>query len=181
MSVMAWSYSLAIRAKNSAGTVIGTYFAGKLDNGMVGNVMAIPSRIGPPTYEVRQLEREGWDYAQTPVVLGYRPHLTVAWEQRSPGIVGLPQGSWVSGGFTWHAAGVDLAPVLTFVTTVGDWLEVSLDGGATWRACNLESNEIAYQPIDGKAVGVALELAFAGRKLISVVPDLAPASWGTAV
>ncbi len=34
---------------------------------------------------------------------------------------------------------------------------------------------------DGKAVAIGLELAFSGRRLIQTLPDLAPASWGTAV
>ncbi len=162
-----WSYSLAIRAKNGVGTVLGTYFAGVLTNGMVGNVMAIPTRIGPPTYEKVQQDRELVDYSHAPLVVGFRPHLSVSWEQRSPEIVGL-------------ATGTTLRAVLSFVTTVGNYLEVSLDGGTTWRSCNLESNAINYKSVEGKTVAVALELAFEGRKLISSVPDLAPASWGTA-
>jgi hypothetical protein len=168
MSIMQWSYSLAIRAKNSAGTVQqGTYVAGTLSNGMVGTVMAIPKTIGPPTYEKVQLDREMYDYSRAPVIVGFRPHLTVSWEQRSPGIIGL-------------ANGLDLRVVLAFVTTVGNYLEVSLDGGGTWRSVNLESSSIDYKPIDGKDVGVALELAFEGRRLIQSVPDLSPASWGLA-
>ncbi len=182
MSTMQWSYSLAIRAKNNAGSVIATYYAGKLSDGMVGSVMAVPSRIGPPTYEKVELQREAWNYSQSPLVLGWRPHLVVAWEQRSPGIVGLAQGSWVSGGWTWHGAGVDLAAVLSFVTTVGDWLEVSLDGGSTWRAVNLESNSVDYASAGGKAVAVALTLEFVGRaKPLANLPGLSAAEWGTAV
>jgi hypothetical protein len=169
MSIMQWSYSLAIRAKNSAGTVLGTYFAGTLANGMVGTVMAIPKTIGPPTYEKVQLDREMYDYSHAPVIVGFRPHLTVAWEQRSPGIIGLASGS-------------DLRTVLAFVTTIGDYLEVSLDGGSTWRSCNLESSSIDYKTIDGKAVGVSLELAFEGRKLVKTsIPDASAAAWGGAV
>jgi hypothetical protein len=166
MSIMQWSYSLAIRAKNSVGTVVGTYYAGTLANGMVGSVMAIPKRIGPPTYEKIELPRELWDYSESPIVVGWYPHVIVAWDQRSAGIVGL-------------AAGVSLAAVLSFVTTAGDYLEVSLDGGTTWRACNLVSS-IDNAPIDGKAVGMSLELEFKGRKPIKSVPDLSPSSWGTA-
>jgi hypothetical protein len=172
MSIMQWEYRLAIRAKNSAGTVLATYYAGQLQNTQgTGDVMIAPTRIGPPTYEKVQLDREGYDYTRMPVVRGFRPHLTVSWEQRNPGIRGLPWGGLV-----------DLAPVLAFVTTVGNYLEVSLNGGldGSWRSCNLESSSIDYKTIDGKAVGVALELAFEGRRLISSVPDLAPQSWGTA-
>ncbi len=167
MSILQWSYSLAIRAKNSVGTVVGTFYAGTLANGMVGTVMAIPKIIGPPTYERIELQRELWDYSEAPITVGFRPHLVVAWDQRSAGIVGL-------------AAGVSLATILSFVSTAGDYLEVSLDGGTTWRACNLESTSIDYKPIDGKTVGVSLELAFKGRKPILSVPDLASASWGNA-
>jgi hypothetical protein len=167
MSLMQWSYSLAIRAKNSAGTVLGTYYAGTLANGMVGTVMAIPKAIGPPTYERIELPRELWDYSEAPVTVGFRPHLVVAWEQRAAEVLGL-------------ASGVNLRAVLSYVTTIGDFLEASLDGGTTWRSCNLASSEIAYKTVDGKTVAVALELEFSGRKLIASVPDLAPASWGTA-
>jgi hypothetical protein len=167
MSLMQWNYALSVRAKNSVGTVVGTFYAGTLSNGMVGTVMAIPKMIGPPTYERVELNRELWDYSEAPITVGFRPHVTVAWDQRSAGIIGL-------------ASGVDLKTVLSFVTTAGTYLEVSLDGGSTWRACNLESSAIEYKTIDGKAVGVSLELAFKGRKLIASLPDLAPASWGTA-
>lgn len=167
MSLMQWSYSLAIRAKNSVGTVLGTYYAGTLANGMVGTIMAIPTMIGPPTYEKVELPRELIDYSDAPLVVGFRPHLTVTWEQRSPGIVGLASGS-------------SLATILTFVTTVGQYLEVSLDGGTTWRACNLDSS-VEYKTVGGKAVAVGLELQFRGRaKPLLTCPDASATAWGTA-
>ena len=162
-----WSYSLAIRAKNSVGTVLATYYAGTLTNGMVGGVMAIPTQIGPPTYEAITLPRELLDYSEAPLIVGFRPRLAVSWQQRSASIVGL-------------VAGVGLASVLSLVTTVGNYFEVSLDGGTTWRSVNLASSEIQYKPVSNKTVAVALSLEFSGRKLITSVPDLAPASWGTA-
>jgi hypothetical protein len=181
MSVMMWSYAMAVRAKNSAGSVICTYLAGRLDNGMVGNATVIPKMIGPPTYEKVELQREAFDYSESPVVLGFRPRVTVQWEQRSAGIIGLTSASFVSGGWTfWITNGVALQTVLSALSTNGNWLEVSLDGGSTWRSVNLDSQSVDYKPVEGKAVACSLELAFSGRRLIASVPDLAPASWGTA-
>ncbi len=170
MSVMQWSYSLVIRAKNSAGTVVATYYAGTLSAGMSGTVMAIPNKIGPPTYEKIEIPRELWDYSLSPVTVGWRPHLVVSWEQRSPGIVSQT-----------IIGSSDLRLVLQTLTTAGGWLEVSLDGGTSWRKCALASSEIGYQSVDGKAVAIGLELEFVGMRLLTaVLPDASATLWGSA-
>lgn len=170
MSVMQWSYSLVIRAKNAAGTTVATYYAGTLSAGMSGTVMAIPTRIGPPTYEKVELPRELWDYGMAPVTVGWRPRLVVAWEQRSVGILSQT-----------IIGSSDLRQVLQTLTTAGGWLEVSLDGGTTWRKCYLGSDSIDYHSVGGKAVALALELEFVGMRLLTAtLPDASATLWGTA-
>lgn len=169
--LMQWNYMLKLWSTDAVGTIIGQpYYAGIMANGAsgmaAGDVMAIPTRIGPPTYEKIEKPRELIDYSEAPLIVGYRPHLTVAWEQRSPGIVGVP-------------GGTDLRTVLGSLTTAGNRLMVSLDYGATARWCNLTS-DVNYKNVEGKNVALGLELTFSGRRLIASVPDLAPASWGTA-
>jgi hypothetical protein len=181
MPFNAWVYALNLRAKNSGGTVLATFQAGSFFRGVSGaqspNTAALsgvfiqPTIIGPPTYEKIELAREGLDWSNDPITVGFRPKLHVEWIMRASEVYGL--------------TGVGLShlrTVISYLTTVGDYLELSLDGWLStpnYRKVNLVSN-VEYTAIDGKDIGLALALDFEGKALISSVPDLSAGSWGTA-
>jgi hypothetical protein len=164
-NVILWTYNLQIRSKNAAGTVLHTWQA---TNDPTTGTINQPIRCGPPTYEpVAVGDREGLDLSQDTVYAGFRKHLKVAFESSVPYIRGLTG----SGTITQY-----LHTVLSDIITVGNYLELSLDGGTTWRAVNLV-NSIDYVAVDGRNTRLALELEFATKLVFSSMPGVAGADW----
>jgi hypothetical protein len=164
-NIISWTYNLQIRAKNSGGTVLHTWQA--TNDGSTGTINQ-PIRCGPPTYEpVVVGEREALDWSQDVVYAGFRKHLKVYFA--SP--IAYIRGATGTAPITQY-----LHLVLSDILTVGNYLELSLDGGTTWRKVNL-LNSVDYFAVDGRNVRLGLDLEFATAAIYSSVPGVAAADW----
>ena len=193
MTAFPYPYALVIRAKNAAGVVQANFFSGSWYRGASGAPSAgtaalvpgvwapytciAPTVLGPPTYERVDLQREGLDWSNAPVVVGFRPKLHAEWVQLgTQEIYGLYNDQL-------PPLGSPLRVVLSALTSLGSFLEIALDGwdaSPHYRAVNLVSN-YDYENIDGKDIGIKLVLDFEGKALIQSVPPVDAASWGSAV
>jgi len=187
-----YPYALVLRSRNSSGVVQANFFGGSWYYGASGapsaNTAALvpgvwapytciaPTVLGPPTYEKVELPREGLDWSNDPITVGFRPKLHVEWTQLGTfEIYGLYNDQL-------PPLGSPLRVVLSALTTLGSFLEVALDGwlsSPNFRAVNLVSG-IDYENIDGKDLGIKLSLDFEGKALIQSVPPVDAASWGSA-
>ena len=164
MSVILWTYALQIRSKNSSGTILHTWAA--TNEGSSGKINQ-PIRCGPPTYEPEVVgDRVALDYSKDIVYAGFRKHLIVAWEQRSEYIRG-PSGT--------SPIVPDLDSVLSDIITVGNYLELTLDG-STWRKVNL-IGQINYTVPSGKNVSLGLQVEFETALVFSTMGGVAAADW----
>lgn len=178
-----YPYALQIRARSSGGAVVAVFYAGGWYWGVNGSPSAgtavwpngliiAPTVLGPPTYEKIELPREGLDWSNNPLTVGFRPKLHVEWVQLANEVLGQ------------YGVGIsNLRSVIWYLTGLGSFLEVALDGwlsSPNFRAVNLVSN-YDYENIDGKDIGIKLVLDFEGKTLISAPPTADATSWGTAI
>ena len=165
MSPILWTYTLHIRSKNAAGSVLHTWTP---TNDPTTGTINQPIRCGPPTYEpVVVGDREASDWSQDTIYAGFRKHLKVAFAASTTYIRGATGASPIT---------AYLHTVLSDIITVGNYLELSLDGGTTWRIVNLK-NTIDYLAVDGRNVRLALELEFATKLVFSTMGGVAAADW----
>lgn len=163
-NIILWSYTLGIRSKNAAGTVLHTWTC---PNTASTGAVNQPVKCGPPTYEpVLVGEREALDWSRDNVYAGFRKHLTVAFEQQSDYIRGLAGTSPIV---------VDLDSVLSDIITVGNYLELTLDG-SNWRKVNLFGS-VNYAVPSGKNVSLGLQLEFETAAVYSSMGGVAAADW----
>jgi hypothetical protein len=163
-NIVLWTYALQIRSKNSSGTILHTWAA---TNEGSSEKINQPIKCGPPTYEpVLVGEREALDFSKDNVYAGFRKHLTVVFEQRSDYIRG-PSGT--------SPIVADLDSVLSDIITVGNYLELTLDG-STWRKVNLVGS-VNYSVPSGKNVSLGLQLEFETALVFSSMGGVAAADW----
>lgn len=188
MTAFPYPYALAIRAVDvNFNPISGALFiAGSWNFGSGGAVSqntaispsqgyihVAPTILGPPTFTKVELPREGLDWSERPLTVGWRPKLHVEWTQ-----LGVTE-------IVGQQAFASLRTVLNYLTTVGDSIQVALDGwnwaaNCHWRLCHLE-NSFEYKNIDGKDIGLTLALDFSGVMLLtSGVPAVDAISWGSA-
>ena len=174
MTLMQWAYDLVLRTKNSSGTPLHYFIAvGDAGDATSGTPPLRPIQIGPITPgEKIQLEREGLDWSQDPLVVGVRYRLPVRWEERADHIRGSVARSLIGSG----SQAVTLGTILTDLFTVGNYLEVSVNGGSTWRVCFIDS-EVDFKSVTGKNISVGLEIVFAQKALRQVVAGVAAGDW----
>jgi hypothetical protein len=119
-----------------------------------------------------ELQREGLDWSQDPIIVGVRYKLTVRWEERADHILGSSYRTLANSGTRVTTLGTILGDLFT----VGNYLEVSVDGGASWRVCYLES-QIDFKSVVGKNISVGLELTFAQKALRQALAGVAAGDW----
>jgi hypothetical protein len=170
MSIFVWSYDLCLRTKNSSGTPLHYFFA----YGAPGEMPPIqPVRCGPISPgEKKQLERPGLDYSEDPLLVGVRYRLPVAWEERKEYVRGSASRVLGGGGVNVTSLGA----LLSDLFTVGNYLEVSVNGGSSFRICYVDS-EVNFVSVTGKNVSVGLEVTFAQKAIRQVVGGVASADW----
>jgi len=165
MTAILWTYTLGIRSKSSGGTILHTWAP---TNDPTTGTINQPIRCGPPTYEpVSVGDREALDRSEDTVYAGFRKRLKIAFE----GSITYIRGATGSAPITPY-----LHLVLSDIVTVGNYLELSLDGGTTWRKVNLKSS-VDYFAKDGRNVRLGVELEFATQAVYSAVAGVAAADW----
>jgi hypothetical protein len=164
MSIILWTYTLGIRSKNSSATILHTWScANDATTGLINQ----PIKCGPITYEPEVVgERLALDYSKDVVYAGFRKHLTIVWEEQSTNIRG-PSGT--------TPITTTLHTVLSDIITVGNYLELTLDGN-NWRKVNLTS-KVDYTVPSGKNVSVGLQLDFETAAVYSSIAGVAAADW----
>ena len=171
MALMQWSLDLMLRTKNSAGTPLHFFIAyGSASDGVPPIQPVVCGPITPG--EKIQLEREGLDWSEDPLVVGVRYRLPVRWEERAAYVRGSTARSMIDSG----SQASTLGTILTDLFTVGNYLEVSVNGGTTWRVCYVDS-EIDFKTVTGKNVSVGLEITFAQKAVRQVIAGVAAGDW----
>ena len=169
-----WSYDLVLRTKTNTGTPIHYFFAYGY-HGPGGDAMPPiqPVVCGPITPgEKIQLEREGLDWSQDPLVIGVRYRLPVRWEERKEYIRGSTYRTLGGSG----SQATTLGLILTDLFFLGNYLEVSVNGGSSFRICYVDS-EMDFVSVTGKNIAIGLEIIFAQKALRQVVAGVAAGDW----
>lgn len=137
---MQWTYGLALMSMTSGGVEVHSWKPSALVGGSVG----------PPTYELIQEEIELIGFERDPWIYGYRAILPVVLEMASGGAGTL--------------AGEDsLELVLSDLVSGSNYLNVSVDNGASYKRCNLRSFD--QSKIDEKNNALRIEMEFEARAL----------------
>lgn len=160
MSVIQWSYpSFSIRAKSSSGAVLLTWIP---ETSLLSSVRTMPVRIGPPAPVRDVLDRMLLSQERRPWVRGYRVALPVVWIVRSYYILGL--------------SGTGRGPLHNVLELEqgGGYLEVTLNG-TTWRRVDIL--RMLQTNLDGKNVGIRLEIDFVQTALRTTMPSASDGDW----
>lgn len=150
---MNWAYCFKVRSKNSSGTVQKVCYP-----------KALPTAVGPPTYEPVMLERTLIDRSLDDVVLGFRPHLSV-------GFIAIASGRVDGYGYPLETVLADLAQsgytleaclhenLLTAPSALNNaaWTKTDLTTGSASMADPTGATSTVYKGIPGAADSYAVQ------------------------
>lgn len=158
-SVIQWAYDLVLRTRDSNGTARHYFFAYPAPGSTEANAFVHPLACGPIQEElVVREEIESVDFSEETVYAGVRRSLKVRWGQHSAAIYGASTRPLANSG----SLATTIAVIVSEAAIPGWYVEVSVDGGATWRACNLRSKTLYTSPT-GVNVELGLELEFSTK------------------